>query len=147
MVSFCYGDIMSKEFNKLMNAHEVDDKDYVYDVEAVKDRIKEEFASADEFLSYIESDEKAAKAFFDYSGSKPYLFSVIPVRKSDRLYVKKHTATQRPYYHSHAFYEIIFVQNGKRGKSRKGIYKSRYRIYNATAFYCIMYSDITRRTP
>ena len=107
MVSFCYGDIMSKEFNKLINAHEVDDKDYVHDVDAVRERIKEEFENADEFLSYLEKDEKAAKAFFDYSGSKPYLFSVIPVRKSDRLYVKKHTATQRPYYHSHAFYEII----------------------------------------
>ena len=115
MVSFCYGDIMSKEFNKLMNAHEVDDKDYVNSVEQVKARIKDEFENYDEFLSYLESDEKAAEAFFDYSGSKPYLFSVIPVRKSDRLYVKKHTATQRPYYHSHAFYEIIFVQNGKCG--------------------------------
>lgn len=106
---------MSKEFEKLMNAHEVDDRDYINDRETVTDRIKEEFANADEFLSYLESDERAAKAFFDYSGTKPYMFSVVPVRKSDKLYVKKHTATQRPYYHSHAFYEIIFVQNGKCG--------------------------------
>lgn len=115
MLSFCYGGIMSKEFEKLMNAHEVDDKDYVNSVEQVKARIKDEFENYDEFLSYLESDEKAAEAFFDYSGGKPYLFSVIPVRKSDRLYVKKHTSTQRPYYHSHAFYEVIFVQNGKCG--------------------------------
>ena len=106
---------MSKEFDKLMSAHEESDRYYIDDINEVRARIKEEFDNADEFLSYIESDEKAAKAFFDYSGSKPYLFSVIPVRKSDRLYVKKHTATQRPYYHSHAFYEIIFVQNGKCG--------------------------------
>ena len=106
---------MSKEFDKLMSAHEESDRYYIDDINEVRARIKDEFDNADEFLSYIESDEKAAKAFFDYSGSKPYLFSVIPVRKSDRLYVKKHTATQRPYYHSHAFYEIIFVQNGKCG--------------------------------
>lgn len=106
---------MSKEFEKLMRSHEDSDKDYINSIEEVKARIKEEFENADEFLSYLERDERAAKAFFDYSGSKPYLFSIIPVRKSDRLYVKKHTATQRPYYHSHAFYEVILVQNGKCG--------------------------------
>lgn len=106
---------MSKEFEKLMQSHEDSDKEYINSIEEVKARIKEEFENADEFLSYLESDEKAAKAFFDYSGTKPYLFSVIPVRKSDKLYVKKHTSTQRPYYHSHGFYEIIFVQNGKCG--------------------------------
>ena len=89
--------------------------DNIRDIDEIKARIAEEFENADEFLTYLNADEKAAKAFFDYSGSKPYLFSVIPVRKSYRLYVKKHTATQRPYYHSHAFYEIIFVQNGKCG--------------------------------
>lgn len=106
---------MSKEFKKLMQSHEDSDKDYIDSIEEVKARIKEEFENAEEFLSYLERDEKAAKAFFDYSGSKPYLFSVVPVRKSEKLYVKKHTATQRPYYHSHAFCEIIFVQNGKCG--------------------------------
>ena len=95
--------------------HEESDRDYIHDINEIKARIAEEFENADEFLTYLNADEKAAKAFFDYSGSKPYLFSVIPVRKSYRLYVKKHTATQRPYYHSHAFYEIIFVQNGKCG--------------------------------
>ena len=106
---------MSKEFEKLMFFHEESDRDYIHDINEIKARIAEEFEKADEFLTYLNADEKAAKAFFDYSGSKPYLFSVIPVRKSYRLYVKKHTATQRPYYHSHAFYEIIFVQNGKCG--------------------------------
>lgn len=106
---------MSKEFEKLMFFHEESDRDYIHDISEIKVRIAEEFENADEFLTYLNADEKAAKAFFDYSGSKPYLFSVIPVRKSYRLYVKKHTATQRPYYHSHAFYEIIFVQNGKCG--------------------------------
>ena len=106
---------MSKEFEKLMFFHEESDRDYIHDINEIKARIAEEFENADEFLTYLNADEKAAKAFFDYSGSKPYLFSVIPVRKSYRLYVKKHTATQRPYYHSHAFYEIIFVQKGKCG--------------------------------
>lgn len=104
---------MSKEFDKLMSAHEESDRYYIDNINEVRARVKEEFENADEFLSYLEKDERAAKAFFDYSGSKPYSFSVIPIRKSDKLYVKKHTATQRPYYHSHSFYEIIFVQSGK----------------------------------
>lgn len=106
---------MSKEFEKLMQAHEDTDKDYVNSVSAVTERVREEFSNADEFLAYLDRDDKAAREFFDYSGNKPYLFEVVPVRKSERLYVKKHTTTQRPYYHSHAFYEIIFVQNGKCG--------------------------------
>ena len=86
---------MSKEFDKLMSAHEESDRYYIDDINEVRARVKEEFENADEFLSYIESDEKAAKAFFDYSGSKPYLFSVIPVRKSDRLYVKDNFRAER----------------------------------------------------
>ena len=104
---------MSKEFDKLMSAHEECDRHYIESEEEVRMRIKDEFENAEEFVSYLEKDKKAATAFFDYSGVKPYAFSVIPVRKSDKLYVKKHTATQRPYYHSHEFYEIIFVPSGK----------------------------------
>lgn len=116
MISFYqykYGGYMSKEFEKLMLSHEEIDRDYVKDISTVKERVKEEIENADEFLSMLGSDEAAAKAFFDYSSSRPVKFSVLPVRKSDRLYVKKHTATQRPYYHAHSFYELIFVQNGK----------------------------------
>ena len=104
---------MSKEFEKLMCAHEESDKYYIESIKEIKARVKEEFENADEFLEYLESDEKTAQAFFDYSGTKPYSFRIIPVRKSNELYVKKHTSTQRPYYHSHAFYELIFVQSGK----------------------------------
>lgn len=104
---------MSKEFEKLMCAHEERDRYYIDSTEEVKFRVREEFENADEFLAYLEGDEKAAQAFFDYSGTKPYPLKIIPVRKSNELYVKKHTSTQRPYYHSHAFYELIFVQSGK----------------------------------
>lgn len=106
---------MSKEFEKLMYAHERSDKDYVNVREEVLARVKEEFENAEEFISMLDNDEKAEKAFFDYSATKPYIFSVIPVRKSDRLYVKKHTFTQRPYYHYHTFYEIIVVVKGNCG--------------------------------
>lgn len=106
---------MSKEFDKLMSEHEECDRYYTDSTEEVKRRVKEEFENADEFLEYLGKDERAAKAFFDYSGTKPYSFSVIPIRKSDQFYVKKHTSTQRPYYHFHSFYEFVYVQQGKCG--------------------------------
>lgn len=59
---------MSKEFKKLMQSHEDSDKDYIDSIEEVKARIKEEFENAEEFLSYLERDEKAAKAFFRLFG-------------------------------------------------------------------------------
>lgn len=38
--------------------------------------------------------------------------AVIPVRKCDAFYAKKHTRTQIPYFHSHDFYELIYVLQG-----------------------------------
>lgn len=104
---------MSKEFKKLMLSHEESDRDYVNDIDQIKARIRDEFTNADEFIAYLEKDKKAAKAHFNYSATKPAKLDVLPVRHSDDLYVKKHTFTQRPYYHSHTFYEIIFVSDGK----------------------------------
>lgn len=101
---------MNVRFGKLMELHEKEDSDYVKSREAVIGKIKEEFENAEEFLKAADS---AAKSFFDYSVTEPKVYAVLPVRKSDRLYVKKHTSSQRPYFHTHSFYELIYVVKGK----------------------------------
>ena len=47
---------MSKEFDKLMSAHEESDRYYIDDINEVRARVKEEFENADKFLSYLQID-------------------------------------------------------------------------------------------
>ncbi len=101
---------MNVRFGKLMELHEKEDGEYVKSREAVIGKIKEEFENAEEFLKAADS---AAKSFFDYSVTEPKIYAVLPVRKSDKLYIKKHTSSQRPYFHTHSFYELIYVVKGK----------------------------------
>lgn len=70
--------------------------------------IREEYENADEILSGFSEPETELKTYGDVSKS-----SVLPVRKSDSLYVKKHTSSQRPYFHSQTFYEIVCAVTGK----------------------------------
>ncbi len=101
---------MNVRFGKLMELHEKEDGEYVKSREAVIGKIKEEFENADEFLTVADSK---TGSFFDYTVTEPKIYAVLPVRKSDKLYIKKHTSSQRPYFHTHSFYELIYVVKGK----------------------------------
>lgn len=68
--------------------------------------IAEEYENAEEILSFAPQTE--LKNYGDVSK-----VPVLPVRKSDKIYVKKHTSSQRPYFHSQTFYEMICVLRGK----------------------------------
>lgn len=103
---------MSRQFEKLLKAHEREDSEYVCDAESVMSRVVDEFENSEEIINLIKCDPDFANTFFDYSLT-PERWPVIPVRKSDRLYVKKHTSSQRPYFHDHTFYELIYVCKGK----------------------------------
>lgn len=71
------------------------------------DALRREFKNADEIMAIYSSlcDIPVHDGVLDSA--------VVPVRTSKQLYVKKHTTTQRPYYHTHDFYELIFVTKGK----------------------------------
>lgn len=103
---------MNKRFEKIIKLHEKEDCDYIYSREEILDRVKDEFLNADDIMGLIESDKDFADSFFDYSRT-PTEWKIIPVRKSDRFYIKKHTLTQRPYFHDHGFYELIYAHKGK----------------------------------
>lgn len=103
---------MNKRFEKIIKLHEKEDCDYIYSREEILRRVKDEFTNADEIIGLIEKDKDFADVFFDYSRT-PAEWKIIPVRKSDKFYIKKHTLTQRPYFHDHDFYEMIYVHKGK----------------------------------
>lgn len=60
-----------------------------------------------------------ATAFFASEGDLSAPF--IPTRRSDKFYMKKHTLSQRPYLHTHDFYELIFVIEGVCRQNRETV--------------------------
>lgn len=103
---------MNRQFEKIIKLHEKQDSDYIYSADEVLERVKKEFANADEFIAVLKNDKDFAAKFFDYS-LRPVEYPVLPVKKTDGFYIKKHTATQTPYFHKHLFYEMIYVHKGK----------------------------------
>ena len=67
--------------------------------------VTEEFKEAEALLG-----SGRASSFFASEGNLRAPF--IPTRTCGRFYMKKHTLSQRPYLHTHDFYELIFVIEG-----------------------------------
>lgn len=102
---------MRVRLDKILQAHEADDSEYFLSESGIKERIKAEFLNADEILEALD-DAEFGKTVFDYSVCEPREWKVTPIRTSQRFYVKKHTSSQRPYYHGHDFYEFVYVYKG-----------------------------------
>ncbi len=103
---------MGKEFEKILRLHEKEDEKYIFCEEDIITRMMNEFQNAQELLELLSSNSAHAVDFFTMS-EFPSRWPVIPIRKSDKFYIKKHTSTQKPYFHSHNFYELIYVHRGK----------------------------------
>ena len=69
-----------------------------------------EFSNAEKLIAQAREKNFSLSDFF--SGARLPADMELPVRKTQTFYVKKHTAVQRPYMHSHEFYELIYVQTG-----------------------------------
>lgn len=102
---------MRVRLDKILQAHEADDSEYFLSESGIKERIKAEFLNADEILEALD-DAEFGKTVFDYSVCEPREWKVTPIRTSQRFYIKKHTSSQRPYYHGHDFYEFVYVYKG-----------------------------------
>ena len=72
--------------------------------------IDKEFANGKEIL---DTAELLCISVKDFIVGRITDFPIIPVRQSDEFYIKKHTESQVPYFHSHKFYELIYVHRGK----------------------------------
>ena len=103
---------LNKQFEKIIKLHEEEDSDYIYYPDEIVKRLKEEVKNADDILALLESDKDFKEKFFDYS-KRPLYWGILPIRTSNKFFVKKHTLTQRPYFHTHDFYELIYVHKGK----------------------------------
>ena len=79
--------------------------------EDMMNTVRVEFSNAEKLIAQAHEKEFSLSDFF--SGTRLPADMELPVRKTQTFYVKKHTAVQQPYMHSHEFYELIYVQTGK----------------------------------
>ena len=68
--------------------------------------VRREFANADELI-------RAASK----NGGDPSASAILPVRTEKVLRMRKHTRSQRPYMHTHDFYELIYCRAGICGQT------------------------------
>lgn len=69
---------------------------------------EQEFTNGDQLLSHMTNPQLQRRC-----AGRIWNPPVVPVRKTDRVSVRKHTLSQFPYYHSHTFYEFIYVVSGE----------------------------------
>lgn len=96
---------MRTKFAILLEKQEEEDRRTVSSKRLAENMLACEFAEADGFPK-----EGNLADFFASEGDLHLPF--IPVRMADKFYMKKHTLSQRPYLHTHNFYECIFVIKG-----------------------------------
>ena len=86
------------------------------DIQADENRFRQavlsEFSNGEQILK-----EAARQGFtverFRKDGERGLVLPFIPVRTAKNFSIKKHTSLQRPYTHSHDFYELIYVHRGE----------------------------------
>ena len=118
---------MDKSFRDILFGQEREDDMSIRSEEDMTAAVRGEFSNAESLITQAHERGFSLSAFF--SGAELPKDMSLPVRKSQTFYVKKHTSAQRPYMHSHEFYELIYVQtghclqtlrNGERIKLQKG---------------------------
>ena len=102
---------MDKLFYDILFGHEREDSMAIRSEEDMMNVIRGEFSNAEKLI--MQACEKSFSLCDFFSGTELPADMELPVRKSQAFYVKKHTAVQQPYMHSHEFYELIYVQMGK----------------------------------
>lgn len=103
---------MNEKFIEILNKQESEDNfDFVAE-EKLLEILKTEYENYNEIIAFIKNELKitATEALklesFELDGK------IIAVRKEKLCKIRKHTAYQRPYFHSHDFYEFIYVLKG-----------------------------------
>lgn len=101
---------MDKSFRDILFGQEREDDMSTRSEEDMTAAVRGEFSNAESLIAQARERGFSLSAFF--SGAELPKDMSLPVRKSQTFYVKKHTSAQRPYMHSHEFYELIYVQTG-----------------------------------
>ncbi len=101
---------MNETFLTILNKHESDDKRQADTEKLFLAAIENEFANSKEIFDAVKQSNLSVR---DFLSERLKEFPIVPIRQSDKFYIKKHTESQIPYFHSHTFYELVYVHRGK----------------------------------
>lgn len=76
--------------------------------------VREELDRPERYLHLLQGKKYPAREIFRMSVKET------PVRVSSEISIRKHTLCQIPYYHTHDFYELIYVYRGIGGQYLAG---------------------------
>lgn len=99
---------MNKTFSTILDKHESDDK-ALLNTELFIKTVLQDYANGEEIIKYAMQTSMTVE---DFISKNYYDIPIVPIRQSNKFYIKKHTQIQIPYYHSHLFYELIYVHKG-----------------------------------
>lgn len=102
---------MDHLFQGILFGQESEDKAMLRSEGDLMNAIRGEFSNAEVLIAEARERGFSLSDFFSGAPLPPDM--ELPLRRTNLFYVKKHTAVQQPYLHTHEFYELIYVQTGQ----------------------------------
>lgn len=104
---------MNRQLFDILNRQERAEQDIYQSEPLLLDMIRRDFADSESLLRLLDASGTGAVQFFRLPGfPAPIGSAVVPVRTGDVFSVHKHTLWQIPYFHTHDFYELVYVLRG-----------------------------------
>ncbi len=106
---------MNDRFEQILQKQEIEDDVSVEKEAVLMAKFQQEYVNYEEILHHIATlnlTPKDALSLALDDKNYDFLGSVVPIRREDDFAIRKHTSSQVPYWHSHIFYELIFVLKG-----------------------------------
>lgn len=104
---------MNRQLLDILNQQEQAEQ-IVYQSETLLlDMIRQDFADSESLLCLFDTCDVGIVQLFHSLNFLPFVQkAVVPVRTSDVFSIHKHTLFQIPYFHTHDFYELVYVLRG-----------------------------------
>lgn len=104
---------MNTQVFEILNRQEQEEQDAYRSPARLLDMVRQDFADSEELLRLFDVFGSGIASFFDQPQSPALIRKkAVPVRTGRTFAVHKHTLCQISYFHTHDFYELIYVLAG-----------------------------------
>lgn len=104
---------MNRQLLDILNQQEQAEQTIYQSETLLLDMIRHDFADSESLLCLFDTCDVGIVQLFQSLNFLPLVQkAVVPVRTSDAFSIHKHTLCQIPYFHTHDFYELIYVLRG-----------------------------------
>lgn len=104
---------MNRQLLDILNQQEQAEEIVYQSEELLLDMIRRDFADSENLLCLFDTSGVGIVQLFQSLNFLPLIQeAVVPVRTSDVFSIHKHTLFQIPYFHTHDFYELVYVLRG-----------------------------------